>query len=124
MTVESNRWVILEHLNDPKDPIGRHFDLLLEDGQTCRTWRLAILPTRNTPPIRCNSLPAHGLHWLEINKREVSGGRGFAKRFLTGFYKGELPQNEESRIRIDLIGEEWQGFIEIDQPFSRLTRTD
>ena len=122
MNLKLNRWVILEHLKDPKDPTGRHFDLLLEDGSTCRTWRLTNLPSSHSDPIQCNLAPAHDLKWLDINEKEVSGGRGFAKRFLTGFYKGALPEDEGIPMKIDLVAKEWQGVLEIDQPFSHLMR--
>ena len=38
------RWVLLEHVGDPNDPEGRHFDLLLEDRSECRSWQLRQIP--------------------------------------------------------------------------------
>ena len=35
-----HRYSLLRHTGAPDDPIGCHFDLLLEDGASCRTWRL------------------------------------------------------------------------------------
>ena len=39
------RYALLRHTGAPDDPGGCHFDLLLEDGATCRTWRLADVPS-------------------------------------------------------------------------------
>jgi hypothetical protein len=39
------RFTVLEHVGAPDDPAGRHFDLLLEAGTACRTWRLMVVPT-------------------------------------------------------------------------------
>ncbi|WP_320673477.1 hypothetical protein [Prochlorococcus sp. MIT 1341] len=123
MIIKSNRWVILEHLEDPNDPIGRHFDLLLEDGTSCRSWRLKTLPSKESQYVQCTLLPSHNLKWLDIDESVVSGGRGKAKRFLTGIYKGFLPNDRSKPLRIHLEGKEWQGFLEIDKIISRLSTT-
>ena len=39
------RYALLRHTGAPDDPSGCHFDLLLEEGDHCRTWRLADVPT-------------------------------------------------------------------------------
>ena len=115
------RWVILQHLGDPNDPLGKHFDLLLEAEKNCRTWRLENLPRKDASPVKCTPLQPHSLEWLEVNEREVSGGRGIAKRFITGLYSGLLPSDEMNPVRVHLKGKEWEGILEIDQIFCRLT---
>jgi len=65
------RFVLLEHTGHPDDPAGRHYDLLLEEPEACRTWR---------------PLPPHRLVWLDTLAGEVSGGRGFARRVDAGTY--------------------------------------
>ena len=80
------RFAILEHTGAPDDPAGRHFDLLIEAGESCRTWRLAKLPEPGGPPVAATELPPHRLAWLDHEAGEVSGGRGFARRVAGGAY--------------------------------------
>ncbi|MEY3204612.1 MAG: hypothetical protein RLZZ21_943 [Planctomycetota bacterium] len=80
------RFAILEHTGAPDDPAGRHYDLLLEAGDACRTWRLAELPVPGGPPVPAVELPPHRLAWLDHVAGEVSGGRGFARRIAAGEY--------------------------------------
>lgn len=80
------RFAILEHTGAPDDPAGRHYDLLLEAGDACRTWRLAELPVTGGPPVPAVELPPHRLAWLDHVAGEVSGGRGFARRIAAGEY--------------------------------------
>jgi len=81
------RFVLLEHTGHPDDPVGRHYDLLLEDGPTCRTWRLAEIPVAGGGPVAADRLPPHRLEWLDRLAGEVSGGRGFARRVAAGTYE-------------------------------------
>lgn len=83
------RFVLLEHTGHPDDPAGRHVDLLLEDGDSCRTWRLAALPVAGGRPVIADPLPPHRLEWLDRLEGEVSGGRGFARRIAAGTYAPE-----------------------------------
>lgn len=80
------RFVLLEHTGHPDDPAGRHFDLLLEEADACRTWRLAEIPAAGGGPVAAVPLPPHRLAWLETLAAEVSGGRGFARRVDAGEY--------------------------------------
>jgi len=80
------RFAVLEHVGAPDDPTGRHFDLLLEAGAACRTWRLMMLPTKTGDAVAAIELPPHRLVWLERLEGEVSGGRGFARRVDAGSY--------------------------------------
>lgn len=85
------RFVLLEHTGHPDDPAGRHYDLLLEDGAACRTWRLAAIPAADAAPVATAELPPHRLVWLERLEGEVSGGRGFARRIDAGTYAPAIP---------------------------------
>jgi hypothetical protein len=80
------RFVLLEHVGHPEDPAGLHYDLLLEDGDSCRTWRLTTIPVGGGEPVGAEPLPPHRLAWLDIDAAEVSGGRGFARRIDAGSY--------------------------------------
>ncbi|MEI8229046.1 MAG: hypothetical protein WCH77_12410 [Planctomycetota bacterium] len=81
------RFALLEHTGAPDDPGGRHFDLLLEAGEACRTWRLLEIPQADGPPVAAIELPPHRLVWLERIEGEVSGGRGVARRVAAGSYE-------------------------------------
>jgi len=80
------RFVLLEHTAAPDDPSGLHFDLLLEAGAACRTWRLVRMPEPDGGPVAAVELPPHRLAWLDHEAGEVSGGRGFARRVDGGEY--------------------------------------
>jgi hypothetical protein len=80
------RFAVLEHVGAPDDPAGRHFDLLLEAGVACRTWRLMTLPKADDATVAAVELPPHRLVWLDRLEGEVSGGRGFARRVDAGGY--------------------------------------
>ena len=81
------RFVLLEHTGHPDDPAGRHYDLLLEEPDACRTWRLAELPVAGGEPVVALPLPPHRLAWLDTLAGEVSGGRGFARRHRRRLYR-------------------------------------
>ena len=102
--VQLSRYLFLEHTNAPDDPTCRHVDLLLEDGESCRTWRLSSVPLPNGPSLQATPLPRHRLIWLERTSAAVSGGRGWGRRIVGGFYHGHLPDNPKERIRVDLLG--------------------
>ena len=80
------RFALLEHVGAPDDPAGRHFDLLLEAGAACRTWRLMVVPQQGGDAVAAIELPPHRLVWLDRLAGEVSGGRGFARRVDAGDY--------------------------------------
>lgn len=93
------RFTILEHTGAPDDPAGRHFDLLVEAGEACRTWRLAALPEPGGPAVAAVELPPHRLAWLDHEAGEVSGGRGFARRVVSGTCRvlaGDLRQDTDN----------------------------
>jgi len=81
------RFALLEHTGAPDDPGGRHFDLLLEAGGACRTWRLLHVPVAGGPAVAALELPPHRLAWLDHEQGAVSGGRGFARRVDAGGYE-------------------------------------
>jgi hypothetical protein len=78
------RFALLEHTGAPDDPAGLHYDLLVEAGDACRTWRLATVPRPGGPAVAAVELAAHRLAWLDHEAGPVSGGRGFARRIDGG----------------------------------------
>ncbi|MFO1002516.1 MAG: DNA polymerase ligase N-terminal domain-containing protein [Planctomycetaceae bacterium] len=73
------RFVILEH-----DHPFLHWDLLLEEECSARTWRLLRKPCLGEP-IAAEPLPDHRLMYLDY-EGVVSGDRGSVKRILAGTY--------------------------------------
>ena len=104
ITVQLSRYLFLEHTNAPDDPTCRHVDLLLEDGESCRTWRLSSVPLPNGPSLQAVHLPRHRLIWLERTSAAVSGGRGWGRRIVGGTFQGVLPDNPNELIKVDLRG--------------------
>lgn len=106
------RYALLRHTGAPDDPSGCHFDLLLEDGPNCRTWRLATVPQLNAEAQPAVPLPAHRKVWLEIRSAAVSGNRGWAERIYTGSYSGVLPKATDADVTLQLEGD-LQGCLRI-----------
>jgi hypothetical protein len=96
------RYSLLRHTDAPDDPSGCHIDLLLEDGPACRTWRLPELPRLNGPAQDAIPLPAHRLVWLEPRSAAVSGNRGWAERIGAGLYRGDLPEQQDADVAVEL----------------------
>ena len=103
------RFILLEHVGAPDDPTGRHFDLLLEAGTSCATWRLAEIPAPGGPAVTAVEIAPHRLAWLDHVAGEVSGGRGFARRIDGGTYEPAIEPSAEGtpreRIHVRLVGD-------------------
>ena len=106
------RFAILEHTGAPDDPAGHHYDLLLEDGPACRTWRLAALPEPGGPAIEAEELAAHRLAWLDHEAGPVSGGRGFARRIAAGTYEPPAAPAAAADSSVTLHGGHFGGRLE------------
>ena len=117
------RYALLRHTGAPDDPHGCHFDLLLEDGETCRTWRLNEPPCLDRPPQPATALPAHRLAWLEPRSAAVSGDRGWAERVMAGRYSGALPHNPAVPIRVQLMDGDLIGRLLISNGTCQIQRT-
>ena len=98
-----SRWVLLSHLGAPDDPKGIHFDLLLEDMEFCRTWRLSEIPQVNGPYVQAVSITPHNLNWLDIEKKVLSFNRGVATRVKHGVFFDCLPCIEQIYLNLLLI---------------------
>ena len=104
------RWVLLRHIGAPDDSRGIHFDLLLEDNEFCRTWRLSNIPLLDGPYVASISIAPHNLDWLDIKEKVLSGNRGVATRIKEGIFFKSLPSIEKSSINLCLI---WEN-VEVD----------
>ncbi len=103
------RFILLEHTGAPDDPAGLHYDLLLEAGEACRTWRLEEIPSPAGPAVAAVAIAPHRLAWLDHVAGEVSGGRGFARRIDGGTYdpalEGSPKGSSPERIHVRLVGD-------------------
>ncbi len=99
---KKSRWALLEHSEFSRDSNGIHFDLLLEDIDGCRTWRIEKIPVLDGPSQTVIPLPVHRLKWLDISEGEVSGGRGWARRVFAGKFLGKLSSNTSDPVQIEL----------------------
>ena len=81
------RFVILKH-----DHPFLHWDLLLEEKSTARTWRLLRKPCLSEP-IAAQPLPPHRLLYLDY-EGPVGNDRGYVERILAGTYEADSPSEE------------------------------
>ena len=113
------RFILLEHTGAPDDPAGRHFDLLLEAGQACHTWRLTEIPSTAGPAVTAVAIAPHRLAWLDHLAGEVSGGRGFARRIDGGTYEpaleGSIEGSSPERIHVRLVGDRSTRSLRLDR---------
>ncbi len=98
-----------------------HFDLLLEDIESCRTWRLNNIPIVNGPAVQAVLIAPHKLYWLEREEAFVSGGRGWAKRVVGGEFLGHLPFGENDLVKIQVISPTLTGCLEIVNNFCKIS---
>ena len=111
------RFIILEHIAAPDDPAGLHYDLLLEQTEHCRAWRLAAMPGLDGPEVNAVEVAPHRLAWLDHEAGPVSGGRGFARRIDAGRYEPTaMPASETSTpsvVNVTLHGERTSGTLHL-----------
>ena len=107
----SKRWVILQHTLAKESLEGLHFDLLLEDREFCRTWRLPSIPIVDGPVVEALSISPHRLYWLETEESSVSGGRGWAKRIIFGTFCGSLPSQNRDFVSIKIFSNSLTGTL-------------
>ena len=108
------RYALLRHTGAPDDPSGCHIDLLLEDGDSCRTWRLATVPQLNAAAQPAVPLPApsKGLAGTPQCCRFGQSGLG-RNRIHAGSYSGVLPNATDADVTLQLEGD-LQGCLRIN----------
>ena len=100
------RWVLLKHIGSPDDIKGVHFDLLLEDKEFCKTWRLSDIPLLDGPYVDSVCIAPHRLYWLDIEEKVVSGNRGVATRIKKGIFLQSLPSIDNGFLDLSI---QWEG---------------
>ena len=114
------RWVLLKHIGSPNDLKGIHYDLLLEDKEFCRTWRLSDIPLLDGPYVDSMHIAPHNLDWLDIQEKVVSGNRGVATRIKKGVFSKSLPKIDKSCINLSLKWENVDCDLVIDAKGCRI----
>lgn len=92
-----DRFVILRH----DDPRGLHWDLMLEQAGSLRTWSLQQ-PPQLGEPIDGRALADHRKDYLDY-EGPVSGGRGTVSRHDAGTYR--TLEQADDRLVVQLAGE-------------------
>jgi hypothetical protein len=98
------RFVVLTH-----DYPVWHWDFMLENSGTLRTWRLDAEPASGHS-IAATPLPLHRLEYLEY-EGAVSGGRGEVHRWDRGVYI--VLDEADGKLVVQLSGERLQGVAEL-----------
>jgi hypothetical protein len=94
---------------------GVHWDLLVEDGPSLRTWALDALPGAGAD-IPARALPPHRLIYLDY-EGPISGGRGEVRRWDAG--EARVEAWEEDWVRLRVAGRQLAGVVEgraLDDP--------
>ena len=100
------RFAILTH-----DHPSLHWDLLLENGSSCRTWRLRKAP--DTPgDIPAEAIADHRLMYLDY-EGPVSGERGTVTQWDAGTF--EWLVNGDDLVKVRLTGRKLTGLARLQQ---------
>lgn len=99
------RFVILRHFPGRLSDRGLHWDLMLEESESLRTWALESTPDVASE-VPCRQLDAHRKIYLEY-EGPVSGERGDVSRWDAGQFDWE--KDEPDEIRVKLKGQSLRG---------------
>ena len=110
----------MKHIGSPNDIKGVHYDLLLEDKEFCKTWRLRDIPLLDGPYVHSVCIAPHNLYWLDIKEKIVSGNRGFAKRIKEGNYFQSFASVDGNSINLSLIWDKREVDLVIDKNGCRI----
>ncbi|MCC9609688.1 hypothetical protein LOC68_03950 [Blastopirellula sp. JC732] len=94
------RFVLLYHQFPADHDDVSHYDLMLEEGDALRTWRLLEKPDM-LQPVRGEAIFPHRLTYLDY-EGEVSGNRGSVTRIDRGEY--ELVRDDAETLIVQLYG--------------------
>jgi hypothetical protein len=103
------RYVILLHQMPADSGRPTHWDLMLEDGETLRTWALQALPEHGTAA-QVRMLPDHRPAYLSY-EGPVSGNRGSVRRWDHGEF--QWVQRNDHTLQIRVLGQRLHGEIRL-----------
>ena len=111
---------MLKHTGSPDDIKGVHYDLLLENKEFCKTWRLSDIPLLDGPYVDSVCIAPHNLYWLEIEEKIFSGDRGVAKRIKQGVFLQSFPSVETTSIKLSVIWDNLEVDLVLDETGCRI----
>ena len=111
---------MLRHTGAPDDLKGIHYDLLLEDKEFCRTWRLSDIPLLDGPYVDSVLISPHDLYWLDTKEKVISGNRGKATRIKNGIFFQALSSTQRCFINLSLKWEDVDSDLVIDENGCRI----
>jgi DNA polymerase ligase (LigD)-like protein len=101
------RFTISHHTGSKE---GNHYDLMLEQGETLKTWRLESISFQF--PQVAAQIKDHRKLYLDF-EGEVSAGRGTVTLWDTGVYL--VDRWEENHLRIALVGRQIRTRLRLDR---------
>ena len=110
----------MKHIGSPDDIKGVHYDLLLEDRDFCKTWRLSDIPWLDGPYVDSVCIAAHNLYWLDIKEKVVSSNRGFAKRIKQGNFLQSFASVEGNSIKLSLVWDKREADLVLNENGCRI----
>ena len=110
----TRRFVVLRHEPGEAGPRELHWDLMLEFGDSLRTWAMHREPQIGEE-IAADELPRHRADYLEY-EGPVSQGRGTVRQFDRGTF--EVLQDATEQLSVHLNGEALQGRLQLTRDVS------
>jgi len=89
-----------------------HWDLLFENGDACRTWRLLTAPDSIIDRIPAEKLVDHRLMYLDY-EGPVSGDRGSVHCWDRGTF--DWQRNDPDLCEVVVAGSKWNGRVRLEQ---------
>ena len=109
--METRRFVVLRHEPGVAGPSELHWDLMLEFGDSLRTWALQSEPHAGTRTA-ADELPRHRSAYLDY-EGPISGGRGSVSRFDRGSF--DVVRDSPEQLAVDLHGDLLEGRLQLQR---------
>jgi hypothetical protein len=107
--METRRFVVLRHEPGTAGLRELHWDLMLEFGDSLRTWSLHSEPQVGEE-IAADELPRHRSDYLDY-EGPVSQGRGTVSRFDRGSF--DVVRDSPEQLTVNLNGAVLQGCLQL-----------
>jgi hypothetical protein len=107
----SRRFVILRHEMPAGATRATHWDFMIENGETLRTWALEFEPAAEID-VPAMSLADHRRAYLEY-EGPVSGDRGHVSRWDAGQFR--MISSGANTCQIEIAGARLQGRVQLTQ---------
>ncbi len=115
-----NRWNLLKHEIIKDNLLDIHYDLLIEQGQTCFTWKILNLPELDGSAVDIFEHSNHRLIWLTKESQLLSKDRGYVERVDNGTFTLLGKDLDRNNFSIFLKGNIFKGFFKKKGSLCRL----